>query len=178
MSKELKTFMFYKPIGWYIACGISAGLLIFGVISTLASSKANLFAFIAAAALLAVSILMIVLSYKRVKKFEADEVMCHHLDADFKVTIPFRKGHTRFGKNWIFVKGTGRALSYNDITQVYQYIHRTNFAEDGRALKYVDRNGKHRILCKLNLHGESDYELSQMVSIICAKNPMVKVGYR
>ena len=79
---------------------------------------------------------------------------------------------------WIFIKGSGKLLEYSEIVQIYQYIHKTNFIEDERALKYRDSKGKERRLCRLELGDKSKDEMLQMIDIICRKNPTVKIGYR
>lgn len=100
------------------------------------------------------------------------------IEEEFISAIPMRKDSVRFGKNYIFIKHSGKLLKYSDIKQVYQYIHKTNFVENERALKYIDLNGKHRKICNLLLREKSNDELSQMISIIMCKNPNVKIGYR
>lgn len=98
--------------------------------------------------------------------------------ADFTAAVSMRKNRIRFGRRWIFCKGKCRLVRYEDIRQIYQYVHRTNFMEDDRALKYVDSNGKTRVLCKLELQGKSDEELHKMADLILSKNPGVKIGYK
>lgn len=177
MSEELKNYMFYKPIGWIISTVVFACLLIAFIICAIIGTGVKPIGAVVFSLGLLASIIFWILNRKRVEKAQENLSLCQHMDADFRVAIPLKNGHIKFGEEWIFVKGLGRFIRYDEIRQVYQYIHKTNGVEDKRALKYIDAHGKKRMLCKLKLHGESGDELLQMVSIICQKNPSVRVGY-
>ena len=43
---------------------------------------------------------------------------------------------------------------------------------------YVDAKGKTRKMCKLDLRGKSDIELTTIIALLLKKNPDIKVGYR
>lgn len=88
------------------------------------------------------------------------------------------KDKVRLGQNYIFGKGSGRLVRYEEIRQVYQYIKKRNFVEVVRSLKYVDNQGKTRDLCQLQLRGKSDEDVKKIVVAILSKNPMVKIGYK
>lgn len=88
------------------------------------------------------------------------------------------KGKVRLGPNYIFGKGAGHLVRYENIRQVYQYVKKRNFSEVVRSLKYVDQNGKTRDLCELQLRGKSDEDVKKIMLAILAKNPMVKIGYK
>ena len=88
------------------------------------------------------------------------------------------KGKVRLGPNYIFGKGAGHLVRYENIRQVYQYVKKRNFVEVVRSLKYVDQNGKTRDLCELQLRGKSDEDVQKIILAILSKNPMVKIGYK
>ena len=83
----------------------------------------------------------------------------------------------RFGRYYLYAKGQGNVIAYNDIVRVYQYIHRTNFVEDRRELKYVNKNGAELTLCKLKLRGKSDADLRMVIGMLYQRNPALQVGY-
>ena len=117
----------------------------------------------------------------RSRKFFAamkDEHLCQSMEQDFDKAMPMRKNSIKFGEQYVFMKRSGRILKYSEITQVYQYIHKTNGVEDQRLLKYVDTKGKTRKMCKLDLRGKSDIELTTIIALLLKKNPDIKVGYR
>ena len=98
--------------------------------------------------------------------------------AEFDRAEVLVKGKVRLGPNYIFGRGAGHLVRYEDIRQVYQYVKKRNFAEVVRSLKYVDRNGKTRDLCELQLRGKSDEDVKKIMVMILSKNPMVKIGYK
>ena len=98
--------------------------------------------------------------------------------AEFDRAEVLVKGKVRLGPNYIFGRGAGHLVRYEDIRQVYQYVKKRNFAEVVRSLKYVDRNGKTRDLCELQLRGKSDEDVKKIMVKILSKNPMVKIGYK
>lgn len=100
------------------------------------------------------------------------------LVADFEKSVSILNGRARLGEIAIYVKRPKNILRYTEITQVYQYVRITNGIESERALKYVNKKGKHRYLCALKRRDESRNEMYQIVGAIVDKNPDVKVGYR
>lgn len=88
------------------------------------------------------------------------------------------KDKIRLGQNYIFGKGSNRLMRYEEIQQVYQYVKKRNFVETVRTLKCVDRQGKTRDLCQLQLKGKSDEEVKRIVAAIWQRNPGVKIGYK
>lgn len=117
--------------------------------------------------------------YKDIRFFKnADNATLATLAAELHQAVPMRDDDVRFGATHIFTKHSARVVKYSDITRVYQYIHKTNFVEDQRALKCTDVNKKEIVLCKLELKDKSDEELQKMVAFILQKNPKIKIGYR
>ena len=178
MSEELKKYAFPPPIGWFISTVIFGGLLILFIISAIAGNDVELFGAFVFIGGLVISILFALNNLNRTKKILEDESLCLRLDMDFAKATPMRRDRVRFGDEWIFIKGNRMPVRYEEITRVYQYIHRTNFIENERALKYVDSKGKHKKLCNLELRDKSKDEMLKMVEIICTKNPSVQLGYR
>lgn len=116
------------------------------------------------------------LNKRFLKKIE-DSGCADLIYSDFSTATSMRKDLVRFGNTWIFIKNKRKILKYDEITRVYQYIKRVNFVENERALKYVDSNGKHRVLCSLQLRGKSDEELNMMIALILSNNRNVAIGY-
>ncbi len=177
MNEKMKKFMSAYKFWWLVLTIFMAALSVIFVISAMAGNDVEYVGLIVLLVILGLSLL----PWYKSKKFYADIETSGSLpkiEADFDGAVPVLKNKVRLGNSWIFVKGKERLLGYEDITQVYQYIHRTNFIENERALKYVDKKGKHRVLCKLELRGKSDEEVHKIVLFILSKNPNVKIGYR
>ena len=111
-----------------------------------------------------------------IQALESSGEMTHVL-ADFAQAQPLVKDKVRMGQNYIFGKGENQIVRYEEIRQVYQYIHKRNFVESDRSLKYVNSKGETKELCVLQLRGKSDEAVKQIVTMILMKNPNVKVGY-
>lgn len=97
---------------------------------------------------------------------------------DFATAQPLVGGAVRLGQYYIFGKRQGGAVRYEDIRQVYQHIHKRNFVENSRSLRYVNSQGKTKDLCSLALRGKSDQDVMRIMAVIKAKNPSVHLGYR
>ena len=97
---------------------------------------------------------------------------------DFAHAGSLARGELRFGQYYLYAKGHGTFLSYSEITKVYQFVHKTNFIEDMRQLKYVDREGKEKVLCRLKTRGKSDADVRMAVTLLYRKNPNIRIGYR
>lgn len=175
MKTPFKKFVSAYSFRWLILPVVTAILIVAFIISAIAGNDVQYVGLIIFIALFAVGLIPLIKS----KKFYADiesKGMLPYIEADFEKAFPVRN-NIYLGNNWIYVKGKERLLSYADITQVYQYIHKTNFVENERALKYVDKNGKHRVLCKIDLRGKSDEDVRKIVSFILSKNPNIKIGF-
>ena len=177
MSTEFKKYMNSYSHGWIIATiVVSSFAILFAVVAVV-----NRFPVTASLIFLVIGIpitlIPIFISYRFFERL-ANEEDVDLIENDFANAYPMRNDTIRFGERWIFCKNSARLIRYEEIKQVYQYIHKTNFLEDMRAVKIADINGKHRIICKLELRGASDEELKQIMMIIYQKNPRVKLGYR
>ena len=176
MSSEFKKYITSYRIGWLIATVIISLLAVASTISCLIR-KADL---VPALVLCVIAILTLIpyfVSLNSLNKIKEEEDI-YAAEADFRNAYSMMNDTIRFGERWIFCKHSGRLLRYEEITQVYQFIHKTNFIEDSRAVKYVDINGKHRVLCNLALRGKSDEDVKTIITIIYSKNPRIKIGYR
>lgn len=98
--------------------------------------------------------------------------------ADFSRSCSMIGDNVRVGEKYIFGKKKGRPVSYNDISKVYQNIHKTNFVEDSRYLEAVLTNGTTCILCDLKTGGKSDEDVSKIMGYIRQQNPRVHLGYK
>ena len=98
--------------------------------------------------------------------------------ADFSRSCSMVGDNVRVGERYIFGKKKGYPVSYNDISKVYQSIHKTNFIEDSRSLEAVLTNGKVCTLCDLKTGGKSDEDVSKIMGYIRQQNPRVHLGYK
>ncbi len=96
--------------------------------------------------------------------------------AEFQQSGPVFKDTLRLGQTHLFPKGTGKILTYGQLAQVYQYIHKRNFVESSRELRAVVA-GKEITLAKLPLKGKGDEDLKKVVGFLLMKNPGIHVGY-
>ena len=55
----------------------------------------------------------------------------------------------RMGEQYVAVKRSVIMYRYEEITRVYEYVHKTNGAMDEHELRIVDKEGITRILCNL-----------------------------
>ncbi len=97
---------------------------------------------------------------------------------EFEGGEQFFKGKLRMGDTYVFGKGAGQVYTYGEIARVYQYIHKRNFVEDNRELRFKDPQGKERTLCAIPLRGKGDEELKRAIIHIARRNPNVKIGYQ
>jgi len=178
MSNEFKKFMTSYGPGWMSVTIISSALLVISLISMIIRN--DLENFIPQLILFIVMVLTLLplIRSNRFFKYLEEDAAFDDVSAEFEKAVPMRKNSVRFGENYIFIKRSAKLLKYSEITQLYQYIHKTNFIEDERALKYVDARGKHHRLCKLELGEKSKDELLTMVGMVLSKNPNIKIGYR
>lgn len=96
---------------------------------------------------------------------------------DFEMAETAFNDALRMGQTYMLGKGTGGIFTYNDIVQIYQYIHKTNGLEDSRMIKVKTSDGKTHDLCKLPLRGKGDDELSQVFAYVKGKNEKIYLGY-
>ena len=96
--------------------------------------------------------------------------------AEFQQSGPVFQDTLRLGQTHLFPKGTGKVLTYGELTQVYQYVHKRNFVEDRRELRAV-AGGKEITLAKLPLKGKGDEDLKKVLGFFLMKNPGIHVGY-
>ena len=99
------------------------------------------------------------------------------LMSDFRGGSKAFKDRLILGQNFLIGKETAVFLRYDEIAQIYQTIHRTNFVEDSRTITVITTEGKHKELCILQMWGKSNDELNQVFGYIASRNPSVKVGY-
>ena len=98
--------------------------------------------------------------------------------ADFVNARSFFDDRLKLGERYVFGKRSGRILSYYDLQNVYQYIHKTNFVEDRRALRVNTNSNETVDICKMKLRGKSDDELMIVVMEMLKKNNRITVGYK
>lgn len=96
---------------------------------------------------------------------------------DFEVAGTAFKDSLKLGQMYMFGKENGGIFAYNDVIQIYQYIHKTNGLEDSRMIKVKTSDGKIHYLCRLPLRGKGDDELRQVFAYIKSKNEKIYLGY-
>lgn len=176
MHKELKKYLSAYKFWWTVLTVFIALLIVVFIVCAIAGNDVEYAGLVVFVVALGLSLIPQYKSKKFYEKLEQDSQYWRIVE-DFEKSLPMRKKTVRFGEQWIFRKGKEGFLKYEDITQVYQYIHKQNFVENERKLKYVDKAGKERTLCNLELRGKSDEEVKQMILLILNKNPDVKIGY-
>ena len=82
----------------------------------------------------------------------------------------------RLGERYVAGKHGVAMFRYEDITRIYEYVHRTNFAVDTHELRIVDNNGKTLPLCKLPLKVEQQ-DILNVFLLMKAKNNKIQLGY-
>lgn len=85
----------------------------------------------------------------------------------------------RLGRKYVFGKGSGFILRYDEINQVFQMVSRTNLIETNRELRArVTGEIEAVTLARLKRAGKSDEELKRVLMIMLSHNSRIKVGYR
>lgn len=175
-KKELKKYLFPSIGGlvfgaFWIILGIAGmfaaaspvGMLLFGLaFAALCSWK---------------SIADIVRMNDQIKAWEENGRLDRVLQ-EFATGKQFLNDKLRMGPTYIIGKKSGGVYTYGEIRKIYQYVHKTNFAEDQRELRAELTDGKTRMICKLPLRGKGDAETMQIVALVKAMNPNVHIGYR
>lgn len=177
MKKEIKNFLSANYVWWVILTALLAVLSIVFIVSAIKGNDVEPMGAVVFFGGLALSLIPHFNNKKFYDNIEK-EGLAPQIEVDFQNAVPKRKGRVRLGDKWIFVKGKERLLQYGDICQVYQSIHKKNFVENRRCLKYKDTKGRTHVLCKLELRGKSDAEMIEIFIAIRTKNPNVKIGYR
>lgn len=178
MSKEFKQYVSGGTVRWLILPCMMSCLLIVLIIRMITGNDVGYAGFFVFGGILLASLIPIWNHKKFFEELAKETELCQRIEEDFSKSVPMMKNRIRFGETWIYKKNSTKLLKYNEIIQVYQYIHKTNFVENERALMYVDLKGKQRKLCNLLLHDKSRDDMMKMISIIHTKNPSVKIGYR
>ncbi len=98
--------------------------------------------------------------------------------SDFRDAMDCMGGELRLGQQWIYGKGSGIPYEYGNIIRVYQYVHKTNFAEDSRQLHATLKTGGTATLCDLPVGGAQEQELNRALNIMLHYNPNIQIGYK
>lgn len=177
MEERLKKYISSYRAGYRILTVIMAALCILFVVCAVIGNDVQYIGLVYFAAGLVLSLIPLWRDRQFFKKLERDRQLQAAAE-DFDRAISMRKDRIRFGKNWIFMKGSIRLLRYEEIVRIYQYVHKTNFIENQRQIKYVGTDGKTRTMCNLRLRGKSDEEVKRLIGLIYSKNPNIQIGYR
>lgn len=120
----------------------------------------------------------------RLQRIEADSVEYEALLSNFRDGKRYFNDNLRAGKTWIFGKKLKTIYRINDIFRVYVYVHKTNFIENQRMLKFDGYGGKGQDLCTLQLKdifsgiSPDEAEMIELLKFLNFANPNIKFGYR
>ena len=190
--KELKKYIFFSSIGEFIR--EIGGLIILiillvifitnisGILDMIRSEDNMLGKIIFCVIVLfpvfgIVHYCLVVSAPKRIIRRLEEEGELSNVIRDFQKGEKLFGDSVRVGNKYIIGKGTNCIISYKDIKQIYQYIHKTNHFEDYRTLRaYTDIETID--ICQLPRNGAGEQTVRQLIMYICAKNPNLKVGYK
>ncbi len=96
---------------------------------------------------------------------------------DFKQGEQHFNGKLRIGQYYLIGKGSGQVLPYQEIVQIYQYVHKTNGAEDSRAIRVKNKKGIEITLCSIPIKNKGIVELQDVIMKIAIRAPGIKIGY-
>ncbi len=177
MSKEFKKYMTRYHIGWMILSALLGGLLLTFVGFLIFSEGAKLRGLLVFGGLLLLSLIPLWRS-KRFFEQLAEDAMAYRIQEDFEKAESMNKDRVRFGEKWIFPKHKSKIVAYEDLKQVFVFVHIVNWVEKSRSLEYIDEKGKEQTLCALELKQKSSAEVQRMLRKIKSHNPKVKFEYR
>ena len=128
-------------------------------------------------------VVLIVLSIMEKKEYK-DNINAIKANGEMPALLSdFRGGSRAFngkliaGQYFLIGEKTGSIIKYDDIAQVYETIHKTNYIEDGRTITVVTKDNKKKDLCKIKIWGKSKDELTQFFEYIKSRNPEIVLGY-
>ncbi len=105
---------------------------------------------------------------------------------DFNHSTTFCQGCIYLGDKYIYGEKCLRPFSYSEITQIYEYVHKTNGVFDGHGLNIKTADGHVYTLCNFKLdrawlHCEKSVSKEEILKIymtVLMKNRAVKIGYK
>ena len=172
---ELKKFI--RPSYFYLYT--SAVFLFIGLFFGIATKQiVMLLIFGGIAVLNSITTISAIRGYNDLFRRYTDDGSIDRIVKEFQSAQPFAEGRLRMGPYHIFGQKSGTILEYRDIAKVYQYIRKTNFAEDRRELRVVTAGGKTVTLCRLLTGGKSDKTVTEALAVMLAQNPGIRIGYR
>ena len=182
--EDLKQYLLGGGAGAMVGGGLLSVLGVFFLIGGIQEAGNSLAPIAVGIALIVGGILIICGRLKKQRSF--DELLAS-LEAQGKLEGILRefggasqmfKDSMRLGETMIFPKHQGEMIPYGEIAQAYQYIHKTNYVEDSRALRIRLRSGKVKDIAKLRLRGKDDETLKQVLIFMLTKNSSIKIGYK
>ncbi len=180
MKYEFKKYVNSFTAGWLVITVLSVVAIIVPVVLFAADEEEAAVPFLALGILglllLIIGLLQLFSSRRLFKKIE-NEGKTEQMETEFQKAVPMAEGKLRMGSQHIFIKGGGRIPEYAEIRKIYQYVHRTNYVEDRRELRYENPAGKVTTLCKLRTRGKSDKDAIEIVAFIKEKKPDLMIGY-
>ena len=114
---------------------------------------------------------------KRIVSAKADGTY-EKIMREFAASTSILSGKIRYSEHYIFGKGSGRFLKYEDIYWVYRHITRYLLIPFSSTAEIGIHTGELFSFCRLKLGDKSGAEeIKTLASIIYAKNPNVILGF-
>lgn len=171
---EIKQYL--RPTYTYLVIGVF--FLSIGIYSLTLGEPTGALVCIILAAIFSLGTVFIIRGYNdQIKKLREEEKTAS-LVKDFLNAETFFDDTLRIGESYIFGKRSGKILEPRNIVKAYQYIHKTNFAEDRRRLRVDTADGKTVDIGRLKLRGKSDEELLRALALLTTRNPDIRIGYK
>ena len=101
---------------------------------------------------------LVVSAPKRIIRRLEEEGELSNVIMDFQEGEKLFGDAVRVGNKYIIGKGTNCIISYKDIKQIYQYIHKTNHFEDYRSLRAYTNDGT-KDICQLPRNGAGEQKI-------------------
>ena len=176
--KELKKYIFFSSIGEFIREIGGLIILIILLVIFITNISGILDMIRSEDNMLGKIIFCVIVSApKRIIRRLEEEGELSNVIMDFQEGEKLFGDAVRVGNKYIIGKGTNCIISYKDIKQIYQYIHKTNHFEDYRSLRAYTNDGT-KDICQLPRNGAGEQTVRQLIMYICTKNPNIKVGYK
>lgn len=161
----------------YVSLYIGAALLLLGIFFATKTNPAVFLLFAMIAVISNLFPISEIIKFNKTMQQLTENGTIERIAEEFQQAKEYADGNLKLGSAHIYGKRSGTVLEYKDIAKAYQYIHKTNFAEDRRELRVATQDGKTISLCKLALRGKADEALMTIIQVMLSHNPGIKIGY-
>lgn len=171
-EEEMLKYMGTKPTGF----GLTIGCIVLAIASAILDQVVFLIISFGLAVLSVVYTLRLNKYKNQYLKEKRESGEMGIMVRDYANAEEMAGGNVLMGNEYIFGKGKLYPVRYEQITRIYQQIHKTNGAEDGRYIIGVFENGNEGQLCDLELKGKSDEDVVRIFTHVRNRNPDVIIG--